>query len=74
MARGVRLNGRNGKPPARPEELLHRQRYYWEGTPDPLDNEEGWEWNFSNDRGGVWRSEGERIADGFAMMAMGGDG
>ena len=65
-----RWNGRNGKPPHRPEELLHRQRYYWEGTPDPNDDEEGWEWRFS----AGYRSDGERIADGFAMLAMGGDG
>ena len=65
-----RLNGRNGKPPHKPEELLHRQRYYYEGTPDPCDNEDGWEWNFPQ-RG---RSDGERLADGFAILAMGGDG
>jgi len=54
-----------------PETLEHPQRWYWEGTCALND---GRDWQFSDDRHGEARSEGERLEDGFAMIALGGDG
>ena len=54
-----------------PDSLEHPQRWNWEGT-CALDD--GRAWQFSDDRHGEARCEAERLADGFAMIAMGGDG
>ena len=54
-----------------PDSLEHPQRWNWEGTCALND---GRDWQFSDDRHGEARSEGERLEDGFAMIAMGGDG
>jgi len=54
-----------------PDSLEHPQRWHWEGTCALND---GRDWQFSDDRHGEARSEGERLEDGFAMLALGGDG
>ena len=59
------------KQPAWPDNLEHPQRWYWEGTCALND---GRDWQFSDYRHGETRSEGERLEDGFAMIAMGGEG
>ena len=53
-----------------PTKLKYPQRYYWEGTPDMTCDDEDIELLRRQRRHTV----GERIADGFAMLAMGGDG
>lgn len=53
-----------------PEQFERPQRWYWEGTcalPDLRI------WQFSDDDDEE-RTESDRLEDGFALIAMGGDG
>ena len=53
-----------------PAELSRPQRWYYEGVVDPFEDEdECWHLAYGSGDGDI----GERIADGFEILAMGGD-